>query len=170
MSRLTQRDVEQLPKWAQVQIEEQLSGVNTSNKAVNNAVRAIADKNVLILELPIYWRYKGKTILLGMNWYRNVHFQIANRAKKHVHEIVLAKLPADLNWQSVAVEYTLHPKRKGTDMMNVVAIMDKFLMDALQEGGVIENDSCAEYGMCDIRFGGFDKKNPRLIAKIRRIW
>jgi hypothetical protein len=112
--------------------------------------------------VPIYFAYgkkKKKTILVGMNWYRNAHFQISNKVKTHYHKLVkdqVSKIKTP-----VKIDIVVYISRKGTDPHNVRSIIEKFVFDGLVECGAIPNDTL------DYITGGsweayYDKKNPRV--------
>jgi len=90
-----------------------------------------------------------------------------NKIKKWYKMIILSKLEKDnVKIKSVKMEYELYYKNSGCDLMNVGAIVDKFVMDALQEAGIIENDNVRFYKESAYKAAGQDKENPRIIIKI----
>lgn len=122
----------------------------------------------LEFELPIYIEGKGKRkTMLGMNWYRNVHFFKSNDVKKSYKEIVEEKLKGSkIKLKDYQIEYKLFYKVDSCDMMNIIAVVDKFLQDSLQELGIVENDNvqhCKKV-MCEVREQ--DKINPRVCVTI----
>ena len=90
--------------------------------------------------LPIYTNTsKKKKVLVSLNWFRNAHYGIKDKVKKQYHEIVFeqlrgAKKPFD---KRIGVKYQLWYKRGDCDLMNVVSVLDKFLLDALVQAGMI---------------------------------
>lgn len=117
--------------------------------------------------LPIYWtqhfkRKKDKTTLVGLNFYRNAPYFIQNKMKQDFHELVLNQVQA---LEKPIESYTLHTdlyyKNPSCDGRNVVPMIEKFVLDALQ-GPVTSNDNVK----CDL--GGSwevveqDKENPRV--------
>lgn len=122
------------------------------------------------ITIPIYYtmrkrnkktkQMEDKDFLVWMNLYRNLHFQVSNKMKEHYHEIIKHQI----NWEKfnrIKPHYKLYIKNKLTDWWNVIAIMEKFLLDALVENQVIKNDTYdivvwhwwADYFL--------DKDNPR---------
>ena len=81
--------------------------------------------------LPIYINTsKNKKVLMSLNWYRNSHYGIKDKVKKQYHEIVYEQLrgarkPFD---KRIGVKYQLWYKRGDCDLMNVVSVLDKFLL------------------------------------------
>ena len=115
--------------------------------------------------IPIYYTIerktkKNKVFLLWMNRLRNAHFQESNKVKKYIQEIIKKKIHWE-KFEKIKPYYKLYIKNKLTDWWNVIAIMEKFLLDALVENKVIKNDTYdivvwhwwADYYL--------DKENPR---------
>lgn len=118
------------------------------------------------LTLPIYYDifYKtkpAKRILVGMNWYRNAHYIMQNKVKNHYHVLIKEQL-TDAKFKKPLLTYVLYYKNASCDMMNIISCCDKFLMDALQNNGVIENDNVKYYRSCLACVAEQDKKNPRI--------
>lgn len=119
--------------------------------------------------LPIYASTtKNKTVLMSLNWYRNAHFGIKDKVKKHYHEVVFRQLRETRTAfeNNIRVKYQLYYKRGDCDLMNVVSILDKFLLDALVMAKVIKDDNVKKYVECHAEVGGQDKENPRLVCII----
>lgn len=123
------------------------------------------------VELPIYHYIKGKEQLIGMNWYRNAHFHAESPVKRYYHQLIISMLKRPrikLNGK-IKVKYSLYYKNSASDLMNIVSVLDKYLMDALQEAGIIENDNVELYTKNEIEVIGKDEKNPRLICEIMEV-
>ena len=122
--------------------------------------------------LPIYTNTsKKKKVLVSLNWYRNAHYGIKDKVKKQYHEIVYEQLrgarkPFD---KRIGVKYQLWYKRGDCDLMNVVSVLDKFLLDALVQAGMIKDDNVNKYISCHAEVGGKDSKNPRLVCIIEEV-
>lgn len=120
------------------------------------------------LQLPIYQEQKSKgkvkNILISMNNYRNWHYQVECKMKHIYHQLVKKQLDAlKLNLRGkIKVSYNLYYKNSRCDLMNVISVIDKYLMDALQEIRVIENDNVTNYVECNIKVAGQDRENPRV--------
>lgn len=115
--------------------------------------------------IPIYYTIerktkKNKVFLLWMNRLRNAHFQESNKVKQYIQEIIKKQIHWE-KFEKIKPYYKLYIKNKLTDWWNVIAIMEKFLLDALVENKVIKNDTYdivvwhwwADYYL--------DKENPR---------
>lgn len=122
--------------------------------------------------LPIYTNTsKKKKVLVSLNWFRNAHYGIKDKVKKQYHEIVFeqlrgAKKPFD---KRIGVKYQLWYKRGDCDLMNVVSVLDKFLLDALVQAGMIKDDNVNKYISCHAEVGGKDSENPRLVCIIEEV-
>lgn len=121
--------------------------------------------------LPIYHYIKGEEQLIGMNWYRNVHFYTESSIKKYYTQLIISmfKRPRPKLKGKIKVKYTLYYRNSKSDLMNIVAVLDKYLMDALQEAGIIKNDNVEHYTKNEIEVIGKDEKNPRLICEIMEV-
>lgn len=119
------------------------------------------------VELPRKTK-KDKRVSINMNWYRNAMFHESNQTKKIVKELVadhLLSTEQGLNkfTDPVYVVFRLHKKTKiRTDKSNFYAVAAKFVLDALTELGIIEDDNDDfikdEHQMPTLH----DKDNPRL--------
>ena len=123
--------------------------------------------------LPIYIKPKKskKEVFVGLNWYRNVNFYTSNDVKKQYHKIVYEQLRGVKQpfQKRIGVKYRLFYRRKDCDLMNVVSVLDKFLLDALVQAGMIKDDNVNKYISCHAEVGGKDVKNPRLVCIIEEI-
>lgn len=98
----------------------------------------------ITLKLPIHWDVwsirKPKVEFLGLNFYRNAHFQVLSKVKKDYTSKLL-----ELKWKRIkspiSITYIFHPSRRWQDMMNAIAIADKFLQDSLVTYWVIDDDN-----------------------------
>lgn len=94
----------------------------------------------------------------------------AARIKRDAHAKVFAALAPQVTLprfdEPVDVVFTWHRPDRRTDKDNV-AFAKKFILDALQKAGVIEND---KWAMCTPYDGGFfiDKENPRTVVEITK--
>lgn len=126
------------------------------------------EKNINInLNVPIYFDEKNKKTMISLNFYRNAHYHTNNKVKSEFEKLVAEKLQgSNVKFKEYQIEYKLFYKNKVCDMMNIIAVVDKFLQDSLQELGIVENDNvqyCKKV-MCEV--GGQDKINPRVCVTI----
>ena len=116
--------------------------------------------------LPIYMEIEKKTkknqnIMLGLNWLRNAHHFISNKIKHEFQELVLSQINSSVKYRKMNVIYKVYLKRTNADGGNVRSVVEKFFLDALVKGGVIEDDSC-EFVIGDSSVYAVDKENPRV--------
>jgi hypothetical protein len=96
-------------------------------------------KNDIIIPLND-WYVAKKKYNLSMNTYRNLHYQISNKLKKQVGEFLLQY--QFKKYDKVKIHYTLYFKDKvKRDLLNFVAVVDKFALDSLVKRGVLEDDN-----------------------------
>ncbi len=132
----------------------------------------------LFVDIP-HKKSPDKRFYLGLNPYRNTHFQTLNKAKKlyadEVKKIVLAS--AGENWEKAKTivspfrfVYTIYPATgRKFDLANVLPIIQKFTDDALIDLGIISDDSWKVIKAIDYRFGEIDRINPRCELEILSI-
>ncbi|MEN6433878.1 MAG: hypothetical protein ABFD06_13615 [Smithella sp.] len=110
-----------------------------------------------------------KIFYLNLNVYRNTHHMTLNQAKVLWKEVVLkATLWSELDGNAPYIfTYTAFPgSNRKFDLGNVLSIVDKFTADALQEMGIITDDSYKIIPAVSYRFGSVDKENPRIELEI----
>ena len=114
------------------------------------------------LTLPIYWQVtKKKKVLVGMNWYRNAHFQTLNKVKKGFLMEIKAQITRSTKMlRKCHITYVVYLKRKGTDGGNVRAVIEKFVLDGIVKCGLIEDDHF-EIIVSDQSHYHLDRNNPR---------
>ena len=119
--------------------------------------------------LPIYYtqnynRKKSKKFLVGLNWYRNVHYHLSNRVKQHYHFLIKKQLELEkpIITGTFKLFIELYYKNSVSDGSNISAIMEKFVLDALQEEKIIINDNVNHHLGTTWEVGGKDRDNPRV--------
>ena len=121
--------------------------------------------NRIKLSLPVYTVPKKLRFnLITINWYRNAHYQISHEMKKQYLSLISEELK-DLGTRingKYKVTYIYHYKNKNSDLMNVVSIIDKFFLDALQELEIVQEDNVKHCVEVVARVGQQDKENPRV--------
>lgn len=121
----------------------------------------------LSLTLPIYGG-KRKKFMLGMNWYGVAHFRTRNAVKQEYHVMIGKNLPKNFKLNSpLTAHYKLYYKNVRSDAPNIVAVVDKFLMDALQEHNVIVEDNVKHYIKSSWEVVEQDKDNPRVEVEVK---
>ena len=129
---------------------------------------------MITIELPIYWTWhyktkKDKTILVGMNWFRNASHHPQNKVKKGFHELVIDQLDDTVIDGPFELDIQLFYKNPNCDGANIIALMEKFALDAFQEKGTIANDTVKDHLGTKWVIAGQDKENPRCLISIKKI-
>lgn len=125
--------------------------------------------------LPIYYiqEFKtkaNKTHLVGMNLYRNAHHFLQNAMKKHFQELVLEQLPSvEQKLKQFTVNYKVYYKSPVCDGSNIVALIEKFYLDAIKTHGLISDDNVNYHLGSTWSVAGQDKENPRVEIAIKEI-
>lgn len=108
-----------------------------------------------------------KKFNLNLNWYRNAHFQVLNKAKAEFERVVGPLLRGVPKLDRITLEY-VHFHGSGTvpDTNNVCTVADKFFADTLVSRGILQDDHPKYLTKTTFRFGGIDRKNPRIEVTI----
>ena len=120
--------------------------------------------------LPIYVmlprkKVEDKKIMLNMNLYRNMHFQVNNQVKELFKPIEFTLFKAE----KISIGYLVRKTTKRKfDTMNVISIVDKFFLDWLVENDYIPDDTCNNV-IYDGIVGSNDCKVNEVIATIKII-
>lgn len=87
---------------------------------------------------------KKKPFAINMNVFRNASSFLIKAADTNFRAYVKESYPEllKLKFKEVELQYTIYfGNKRRRDLMNVGAVVDKFLCDALQELGVIDDDN-----------------------------
>ena len=122
-----------------------------------------------MITLPIYWSQSGsKTVLVSMNAYRNWHFHTSNKFKRDFHELVGNQLDGLTPIQGqFRLSISIYYKNPNCDGANIAALIEKVVLDALQEHNIIINDNVNYHLGSTWSIAGQDKTNPRCIIIIQ---
>lgn len=129
----------------------------------------------MTVTLPIYYvqEFKtksNKTSLVGMNLYRNAHHFLQNNMKKHFQTLVIEQLPPVVEViQQFTVTYKLYYKSPVCDASNVVALIEKFYLDAIKEHGLIIDDNVNYHISSSWEVIAQDKANPRIEVTLKEL-
>jgi len=126
------------------------------------------------IELPIYWTQEfktknNKTVLVGMNWYRNAFYHAQNSMKKEFSALVADQLESDVVPNQFRLNISLYYKNASCDGANIVALVEKFVLDALQENNVITNDNVKYHMGTTWSVIEQDKENPRCLINVSEV-
>lgn len=121
--------------------------------------------NSIKIVLPIYYtiKYKtkkNKTILVGLNWYRNAHFITSNDVKHYFHKLI-GEQNINKKFKTLIPEYHIYVRASNTDGPNIRSILEKFVLDGLKEYGIIEDDNITIIKGDSSKYF-IDKENPRI--------
>jgi len=122
----------------------------------------------MIIESPLeIWISHKDKFILNLNNYRNAHYQILNKAKKHYKEAVREQIELLEPMDRVHISYVLFPKTKRLcDIGNIISIHKKFFEDALVEFGKLPDDNYQHIIGSSESFGHVDKDNSRVMIGI----
>lgn len=126
---------------------------------------------MIAVTLPIYMLLGKRTVknqLVGMNWYRDAHYHTQDSVKKHYSALIAEAVgrvtfPPMTQFQT---QYTVWLKNPNSDPANVVAVFEKFWLDALQDCGVIVQDSANYHLGSAWENAGIDRQNPRIVCAV----
>jgi len=115
------------------------------------------------LPLPVFTKGRGKKkreLLVSLNNFFPMHYIAKNNTKQAYHKVVedwASELP---EFKTIQVSYTLYfNNKRKKDLDNYTFPMHKFLMDALVENGVIDDDNYEYVTAITTKFGGLREKN-----------
>ena len=125
------------------------------------------------ITIPVYytktWKTKDKTKtwLLSLNWYRNAHHFEQNEVKAYMHQCLHPQLITIKPFtRQFKVVYHYYYKSKVSDLPNVGPLASKWLLDAMQELGIIKNDNVQHLVEEHYYATAYDPTNPRIEATI----
>lgn len=116
-----------------------------------------------MITLPIYWtQSSSKTVLVSLNQFRNWHYHTSNKFKQEFHELVGNQLEgiSPITGQ-FRLDLSLYYKNPTCDPSNICALIEKTVLDALQEYQIIVNDNVKYHLGSTYSVIGQDKTNPR---------
>lgn len=110
-------------------------------------------------------RNSDKKVMLNLNYYRNMHFQVNNQVKQYFKPISVYAFRAEM----IEISYIVYKTTKRKyDTMNIISIIDKFFLDWLVENNYLSDDTCL-----NVRYGSIEGKNDctenKVIASIKII-
>lgn len=117
------------------------------------------------ITVPIYYTQelktkKDRTILLGLNSYRNMHYRLNNEIKQYYKQMVFDMCVGKVVQTPCKVKFTVYLKNKSTDGGNVRSFIEKAVLDGFVKAGVIKDDSVG-FVVGDSAEYFIDKENPR---------
>ena len=120
-------------------------------------------KTKAILPLPVYSKGRGdkkRELLVSVNTWLPMHYIQKNNVKQAYHKVAEEFVKTLPKYKNLVPHYTLYFKgKRKKDIDNYTAPLHKFLMDALVEGGVIEDDNYDYVTGFSTKFGGIEDNN-----------
>jgi Holliday junction resolvase RusA-like endonuclease len=111
-----------------------------------------------------------RRVALNLNIYRNMDYRMNNSVKKQYKEEITAQLEGVVLETPVEVTYQVFKKTKRRlDKGNVVSVIQKYLLDALTECGVIPDDNDDFIKTETTLPTMLDRENPRVEVIFRSI-
>jgi hypothetical protein len=95
-----------------------------------------------------------------------MHHHPLHKMKQHYYALISKNLTKHKIAGKVKTEYVYYYKNAQSDAPNVIAVIDKLLLDALQVNGIIKEDNVKNYIGSSWKIGCQDKNNPRVEVKI----
>lgn len=124
----------------------------------------------MLFHLPIKL-LMGKRVIkshsLNLNNYRNAPYHLLSDLKISFNELLEPQLRGKKFQTPFVIEYKLFMgSARRVDLSNVCSIVDKFFCDSLVNYGVIEDDSTSFLKSVTYSYGGIDRENPRVEARL----
>jgi len=108
-----------------------------------------------------------KRLALNLNGYRNWHHRDQHKTKTMFHDMVKPLLSHIPRQEKVHLHYVLYvATNQRCDLMNVIAIVDKYFSDTLSQSKAIDDDHTGIIVSTSAAFGGVDRSNPRVSVNI----
>lgn len=110
---------------------------------------------------------KNKKFALNLNIYRNANYFTLNLAKVNFKNNLYMNYPEllSIHANKVTISYKIIPHSKRLfDTMNVVSIVDKFVLDALVQSGAIPDDSYEYVSYGEIEVSKIQKNKCKKIV------
>lgn len=120
------------------------------------------------IDLPTFVQVSTKKrVALNLNGYRNWHYRVQHLTKQLFEQIVREKLKGIPKQSKVHLHYVLYgATNQRRDLMNVIAVVDKYFSDALPKSGVLDDDNSEIIVSISTEYGGVDRTNPRVSVTI----
>lgn len=120
------------------------------------------------IDLPITVPVSAKKKLsLNLNAYRNWHYHEQHLTKELFEQIARVSLKGIPKLEKVHLHYVLWgPTAARRDLMNVIAVVDKYFSDALPKANVLDDDHAEIIVSTSAAYGGIDRSHPRVTVTI----
>jgi hypothetical protein len=110
---------------------------------------------------------KNKHFILNLNTFRNAHHRVLGASKRNYADLVYNLFDElgyrKIRYDRVKVWYRIYPQSKRLyDGNNPISIIDKYLMDAVVNMGIIPDDNIKHVECYHWEAMSPDKSNPRV--------
>lgn len=120
---------------------------------------------IFTLPLWVYLPRKTKAdrkIILNKNIERNLHGMVYSQVKK----IFSAEMEEQMKGVIIKdaplhIDFVIYKGTKHRCDIDNYCVLSKFGLDALKDHGVIEDDNVEYVNSVSLKYGGYDKENPR---------
>jgi len=116
-----------------------------------------------ILPLPTYTKGRGdkkRELMVSLNNFFPMHYIQKNNVKQAYHQIVKEWVMTLPKYKTIQPSYVIYfNNKRKKDLDNYTFPMHKFLMDALVENKIIEDDNYEYVTKITTKFGGLDTEN-----------
>jgi len=104
------------------------------------------------MKIPLEVVWKKKNFKINLNQYRNTHHYMLNKVKQDFIEQNYNEMynQERIEW-TYKLEVVLYLKRKA-DIDNFWSVLIKFLLDALQRLGKVEEDNCDYFKWYNVEY------------------
>lgn len=120
----------------------------------------------MVFEIDDFVIVANKKIKLNLNVYRNLHYQVNNKAKKIFKNNLISEYPElqTIRADRVIISYLVETfDNRKFDTMNIITVVDKYFLDTLTSSGVIPDDDYLHVEYNQIRAYKLGGKGPRKI-------
>ena len=116
-----------------------------------------------ILPLPTYTKGRGdkkRELMVSLNNFFPMHYIQKNNVKQAYHKAVKEWVMTLPKYKTIQPNYVIYfNNKRKKDLDNYTFPMHKFLMDALVENKIIEDDNYDYVTKITTEFGGLDTEN-----------
>ena len=120
----------------------------------------------MYFEIDDFVMVGNKKIMLNLNVYRNLHYQVNNKAKKIFKNNLISKNTELLTIKADRVIISYHIityDNRKFDTMNIISVVDKYFLDALTGSGVIPDDDYSHVEYNQVQTYKLKGEGPRKI-------
>lgn len=121
----------------------------------------------MTITCPLFTEIGKRRIHLNLNQYRNLHYQINNKAKIEFAKLIYDQVAKVQSARTIEIVYTLFPgTSRLCDVPNTCSIVDKFFSDTLVKLNKLPDDNYLHLPRVIYQFGEVDRGNGRVEANI----